>query len=429
MRNVLALAKRILLQFRHDPRTVVMFVLAPILVLWLFSVMLDSPTYRPTLYGVGLPVELTDALADEDDLRSLVEGSDEQAGRALLENGETDAVLTLEDGTLTVLVEGSVPVKTASVMRVVQSAVGEAASRRAADAQSEAADVAALIEGMAGGAAPDPAPDPDPDGGSGGNLDPASDPGGNLDRGISIDLAALTAEPPVDTVETGYLHGSDDWGDFDFMGPVFLGLFIFVFVFITSSMSLLTERTGGTMERLLATPIRPAQLVCGFCLGFGAVSLVQAALVLWACVTLIGFPNEGPLPLVAATTVSLALVSLCLGLLVSAVARTPFQVIQFMLLLVVPQVLLSGIFDLTTAPEWMRVISACLPLSHGAEALRAVMLRGADLAQILPQLAVLWGFIAVFFTLACLSFKRRQTGRLGALTDRKAQPHEPNQSS
>jgi ABC-2 type transport system permease protein len=175
-------------------------------------------------------------------------------------------------------------------------------------------------------------------------------------------------------------------------------------------MSLVTERTGGTMERLLATPIKPHELVCGYMLGFGIVSLVQAALVLWASITLIGFPNEGNLLFVIAVTFSMALVSLTLGLLVSGLAKTAFQVIQFMVILVVPQILLSGIFDLSQAPEWMQVLSACLPISHGAAALRDVMLRGADLSQIALDVGILWGFIVAFFVAATASFARRQTG-------------------
>lgn len=83
----------------------------------------------------------------------------------------------------------------------------------------------------------------------------------------------------------------------------------------------MTERTGGTMERLLVSPIRPRELVSGYCLGFGAISLVQTAVILWASMAVIGFPNEGSLMFVVIITLSMALVSLTLGLLVSALAN------------------------------------------------------------------------------------------------------------
>jgi ABC-2 type transport system permease protein len=120
----------------------------------------------------------------------------------------------------------------------------------------------------------------------------------------------------------------------------------------------------------------------------------------------VGFPNEGSLVTVICVTFTLALVSLTLGLAVSGLARTPFQVIQLMLVVVVPQILLSGIFDLSQTPEWMQGLSLCFPITHGANALRDVMLRGADLASIATELAILWAFIAAFFALATIGFRR-----------------------
>ncbi|MCL2889616.1 MAG: ABC transporter permease, partial [Eggerthellaceae bacterium] len=332
MRNTLALARRILQQFGHDKRTIVMFLAGPILVLWLFSVLLNSGSYHPSFACVNLPDKIIDALAEEN--ASSVACSDLEAARTLLERGEVDAVLTLEEGVLTVLVEGADPSKTGSVIAVVQSAVKTAGAAQREELQEEAQakidDLKEKMEALKAG------------------LSAGLPPSANIPNieFPDFDSIAIDVVPLVEDVEIGYLHGDDSWGTFDFFGPVFIGIFIFIFVFITSGMSLVTERTGGTMERLLVTPIKPSQLVCGFCLGFGLVTIIQASIVLWACVTLIGFPNEGSLALVVLIAFTMALVSLTLGLVVSAVAKTPFQVIQFMLLLVIPQVLLSGIFDL-----------------------------------------------------------------------------------
>jgi ABC-2 type transport system permease protein len=364
MSNTLALAKRILQQFSHDPRTVVLFIVAPVLALWLFSVMLGSPAYVPKIVGVDLPANVVQAIEDED--VSFVETGAAEA-RDLLANRQIDAVVSLEGDLLAVEVEGADASKTGAVMAVMQAALQQMGAGERAQALLEAS------------------------------------------RLLGSGTAHIEDKLTVTGIEVSYLHGSEDWNYFDFFGPVFIGIFIFVFVFLTSGMSLVTERTGGTMERLLATPIKPHELVCGYMLGFGIVSLVQAALGLWASITLIGFPTEGNLLFVIAITFSMALVSLTLGLLVSGLAKTAFQVIQFMVILVVPQILLSGIFDLSQAPEWMQVLSACLPVSHGAAALRDVMLRGADLSQIALDVGILWGFIVAFFVAATASFARRQT--------------------
>ena len=85
---------------------------------------------------------------------------------------------------------------------------------------------------------------------------------------------------------------------------------------------------------------------------------------------------------------------------------------KLMLLFVVPQILLSGLFDLSAAPEWLQAISACLPLTYGVDALRAIMLRGAGLAQVGFDLAIVWGFVVAFFVLASVGFrKKRATAR------------------
>jgi len=415
MRSILALATRILQQFAHDKRTIVMFLLGPVLVLWLFSVLLDSATYHPTLAYVDLPEELSVALADEDAI--CIEFDDYNAALELLQNREVDAVLTLDNGVLTVLVEGADASKTGSVVTTVSSAVKVAATTQREQVQ---ADITAQIDSLRGdmegfkddlsglfsqlenlqqsmASSPQPLNLQLPD------LDALP-----LDQ-LDFDQIELDVQPLVEDVEVAYLHGDENWGTFDYFGPVIIGIFVFIFVFITSGMSLVTERTGGTMERLLVTPIKPYQLVSGFCLGFGVVTIIQATVVLWACVSLIGFPNEGPLALVVLVAISMALVSLTLGLVVSAVAKTPFQVIQLMLILVIPQVLLSGIFDLSNTPMWMQVLNKCFPISYGAEALRDIMLRGAGLADIGFNIAVLWAFIAVFFLIATASFHRRKT--------------------
>jgi len=341
MRNTWAQAKRIWQQFSHDPRTVVMFIVAPVLILWLFDALLSTPTPDAHLAAVGLPDMVVTALDTEAEVDVMTLADAETA----LADRKIDAIVTLDGRTLTVKVEGT-------------------------NASTSGRTIAAIQSGLK-----------------------------------SLAESQQTAMP---NVEITYLHGSSDWTGFDYLGPVFIGIFVFVFVFITSGMSLVTERTGGTMERLLASPIRAWQLVAGYCLGFGAVTVVQTGIVLWATISLIGFPSEGNVGLVILVTFSMAMVSLTLGLFVSALARTAFQVIQLMIMLVVPQILLSGIFDLTTAPTWMKVLSVCFPIRHGADALRGVMLRGDGFAGVAPSLEILWGFVAAFFILACISFSVRR---------------------
>jgi ABC-2 type transport system permease protein len=371
MRNTLALAKRILRQFKNDKRTLVLFIIAPIAALWLFSAILEGAAYQPRLATVDVPSEVHTALASQD--ASVTSATADEAAR-LLAAQEVDAIITIKDQQMQVLVEGSNSSHTIATLNVARLATQELISQQREEAQAEMAEL----------------------------LD-------NLSTPPLPTLESLEERLTVTGVQTSYLHGAESWDTFDFIGPVFIGIFIFVFVFITSGMSLVAERTGGTLERLFTTPIKSWQIVGGYMLGYGAASLIQAAIVLWASIVLIGFPNEGNILLVFLVVFSLTLVSLSLGLLVSALARNAFQVVQLMILFVVPQVLLSGIFDLTQAPGWLQTVAAVFPLGYGADALRSIMLRGASLSSIATNIGILWAFIVVFFVAASLSYQRRRT--------------------
>lgn len=421
MRKTLAVARRILSQFMHDKRTIALLFVAPIVVLWLLSVLLGADAYEPRIATVSLPATYQQALEDQD--ARIQDVSADEAERLVRAN-DVDAVLRMKDGsTLEIWAEGSDSTKTAAVAAVAASAMADlqsaASDQMQADIDEKKADIEAaqkdaeakqeemrdaieqvMLSLPPGALASLPASLQDA-------LDSSPESVVSVDD-FSIDPASYL---PVQDVETTYLHGNEDWKMFDFYGPVFIGIFLFAFTFLTSGMSLVNERSAGTMARFLATPVKPVQILGGYSLGFGALALVQSAVILVVALGFIGFPNEGNLALVVLAAVSMALVSVTLGLLVSGLASNAFQVIQLMLLFVVPQILLSGLFDLSSAPEWLQVLGQCLPVTYGVDALRAIMLRGADFASVWPDLAVVWGFIALFFVLAALGFRKKRAKR------------------
>ena len=420
MLKTLAVARRILSQFMHDKRTIALLFVAPIVVLWLLSVLLGADAYEPRIATVSLPATYQQALEDQD--ARIQDVSVE--GARLVRAPDVAAVLRLTVGPpLEIWAEGSDSTKTAAVAAVAASAMADlqsaASDQMQADIDEKKADIEAaqkdaeakqeemrdaieqvMLSLPPGALASLPASLQDA-------LDSSPESVVSVDD-FSIDPASYL---PVQDVETTYLHGNEDWKMFDFYGPVFIGIFLFAFTFLTSGMSLVNERSAGTMARFLATPVKPVQILGGYSLGFGALALVQSAVILVVALGFIGFPNEGNLALVVLAAVSMALVSVTLGLLVSGLASNAFQVIQLMLLFVVPQILLSGLFDLSSAPEWLQVLGQCLPVTYGVDALRAIMLRGADFASVWPDLAVVWGFIALFFVLAALGFRKKRAKR------------------
>lgn len=423
MTSVFAIVRRILTQFARDKRTLALLFVAPLVVLWLLSVILGADTVGPKIATVDLPAEFQTQFEQTD--ARITEANADEASTLLADNAVA-AVLSMEGKhTLKVELEGTDSTKSAAVLAACAEALGELRGKAAEEMEAAVADKRAEVEDTIEEASQqrEEASQQREEARTaltGVMVSMPAEARSSLAEalgGLFDDDAALSAEDfsmnvsnylPIEDMETVYLHGNEDWRMFDFYGPVFIGIFLFVFTFITSGMSLVTERMGGTMTRFLATPVNAGQILGGYTLAFGLLAYLQSAIILWVALTFIGFPNEGNLGLVVFTCVSMAMVSVALGLLVSGLAATPFQVIQLILLFVVPQILLCGLFDLSGAPDWLAALSAFMPVTYGVDALRAVMLRGADLAAVGFDLAVLWGFLALFFALAAASFRKKR---------------------
>jgi|HigsolmetaAR203D_1030402.scaffolds.fasta_scaffold04536_1 ABC-type multidrug transport system, permease component len=205
-----------------------------------------------------------------------------------------------------------------------------------------------------------------------------------------------------------YLHGSPDMSAFDSFGPVLVGLFSFFFVFLLSGIAFLRERTGGTLERLLASPIRRTEVVAGYLIGFGLFAILQSALVAWFAIDILDMMSVGPFWLVMLVTLILALTALTLGTLLSAYAANEFQMVQFIPLVIVPQVFFSGLFNLDTVADWLRPVSYAMPLYYGADALQGVMVRGEGMSEIAVDLYVLLGLSVVFAALNVVALRKHR---------------------
>jgi ABC-2 type transport system permease protein len=196
-----------------------------------------------------------------------------------------------------------------------------------------------------------------------------------------------------------FLHGDANLAAFDNFGPVLLGFFVFLFTFMVSGMSFVRERSSGTLERMLATPLRRHELVLGYVLGFALVALVQTTVIATVAVHLLKMSLAGRFSLLLVVVLLLALSALSLGMLLSAFARSEFQMFQLVPLVVVPQVFFSGLLPLANLPALLRMLGNVMPLTYGARALRQVMLRGGGVRAIAVDLAVLAAFVAAFLML------------------------------
>ncbi len=222
--------------------------------------------------------------------------------------------------------------------------------------------------------------------------------------------------------ETVFL--SPDADALDVLAPVLLGYFGYFFVFLLTGISFLRERVGGTLERLLATPVTRGEIVLGYSLGFGLFATLQVIVLTLFVLSRVDVPAIGPIPsftigLDVASAGSpavafllalfLALGAVNLGIFLSTFARTELQVIQFIPLVIVPQGLLGGIFwPVDRLPDVLQVVAHALPMTYAVDGLREVMLKGADLGSPAVQgdLAVLAGIALLFVVLATATIKR-----------------------
>jgi ABC-2 type transport system permease protein len=206
--------------------------------------------------------------------------------------------------------------------------------------------------------------------------------------------------------------------------PAIVGFFAYFFVYVLTGVSFLRERTGGTLERLLATPVTRGEIVLGYTLGFGLFATAQVALLLAWTLGTVQVPAIGPLPAFAIglgiqmagspllaflAVLLLAVGAVSLGIFLSTFARTELQIIQFIPIVLAPQFLLSGVlFPVSTLPSVLKPLVALMPLGYAVDALRQVFIRGADLSvgALQGDLLVL-ALVAVFFAvIASLTIRR-----------------------
>ncbi|MDN5294475.1 MAG: type transport system permease protein [Eubacteriales bacterium] len=210
-------------------------------------------------------------------------------------------------------------------------------------------------------------------------------------------------------VKTTYKYGGEDFGTLDYFAPGFIGGFVFFFVFLLTSVSFLRERSSGTMERLLASPVSRMEVVLGYLLGFCLFAIIQSVVIIFFSVYVLDIKFLGRVTDIAVVVFLLTLGAVNLGIFLSFFARTELQVVQFIPLVVVPQFLIGGvIWPVETLIEPLQWLARLLPMTYAIEALRRIMLKGFSLAEVVPQLLFLVGFAILMVVLATFNLRREQ---------------------
>lgn len=187
-----------------------------------------------------------------------------------------------------------------------------------------------------------------------------------------------------------------------------LAMFPLLLMFLLTAVATVRERSGGTLERLMAAPIHKVDVIGGYALAYGALAIVQTSLLTAVCYWGLDMQLKGGIVWMLLVSLATALLGIALGLLASAVSRSEFQAVQFMPVFIIPQLFLCGFFVPTAyLPGPLERIAAVLPMTHTVAALEEVRLQSAPGQGYWKALAVMlaWGIGAL--VVASLTMPRR----------------------
>lgn len=292
--RILAISKKVLKELLRDKRTLAMMFVAPILIMWLMNVMFSaSSTTSVIIAAVDVPSSLIENLDDVEHV-AVEKYTSAKAAQKDLDNQEVDAILTVDDDTYDVTYANTDSSKTALTRQAIKSVLSWSITNQFMSQVKEAvAETPSLT-----------------------SLLPTS----------NVSSTDLTEH---------YDYGDENTGFFAKMIPILMGFMVFFFVFLISGMALLKERTSGTLDRLLATPVKRSDIVFGYMISYGIIAVIQTVVIVLSTIWLLDIEVVGNIINVIIVNFVLALVALAFGVLLSTLAKSEFQMMQFLPLVII----------------------------------------------------------------------------------------------
>ena len=355
--RTIAIAKKVIKELIRDKRTLAMMFVAPVFIMWLMNLMFSaSTTVNVKLATQDLSTGLITKM-DELDHLDIETYQDLDQAKEALANEKVDAVISYKDGEYQVDYANTDASKTSMIRQVLRTSIA-----------SEGTD--------------------------------------QLLSRIKQALPQLKLDAKVPEIKESYQYGDKNTGFFVRMIPILIGFVVFFFVFLISGMALLKERTSGTLDRLLATPVKRSEIVYGYMLSYGIIAIFQTTVVVLAAIWLLDVEVVGNILNVIIVNVVLALVALAFGILLSTLAKSEFQMMQFIPLVIMPQLFFSGIIPLSSMGEWALTVGKFLPLTYSGDAISQIILYGHNLGDILSNLGVLMIFLIILTILNIVGLRR-----------------------
>ena len=355
--RTIAIAKKVIKELLRDKRTLAMMFVAPVFIMWLMNLMFSaSTTVNVKLATQDLPTGLVTKMDELDHVDVETYQDLDQAKKALADE-KVDAVISYKDGEYQVDYANTDASKTTMTRQVLRTSI-----------VNEGTD--------------------------------------QLLSRVKQALPQLKLDEKAPEIKESYQYGDKNTGFFARMIPILIGFVVFFFVFLISGMALLKERTSGTLDRLLATPVKRSEIVYGYMLSYGIIAIFQTAVVVLAAIWLLDVEVVGNILNVIIVNVVLALVALAFGILLSTLAKSEFQMMQFIPLVIMPQLFFSGIIPLSSMGEWAPTVGKFLPLTYSGDAISQIILYGHNLGDILSNLGVLMIFLIILTILNIVGLRR-----------------------
>jgi len=225
-------------------------------------------------------------------------------------------------------------------------------------------------------------------------------------KAMSCIKDALSELDPSAKMKINQVYGYTSASLFESMGYIFLGIFAFFLVFIISGTALVRERSTGTLERLLMSQIKRSEVILGYTMGYGVFAVLQAILVSLFAILVLHIPSVGNIFWIILTMVLVAVAAVAFGATVSIFAKTEFQVVQLIPVIIVPQIFFSGIIPVDIIPYGLGNLCYATPIYYGCTALKMVMVEGAGFSTIWPFLGALLCYAFVLCVINTIALKK-----------------------
>jgi ABC-2 type transport system permease protein len=193
----------------------------------------------------------------------------------------------------------------------------------------------------------------------------------------------------------------------DVLAPAILATLVLFFGFLLSGISFLRERSQGTMERLMASPVTKMDVVGGYLMGFLIFAVLQTLIIFFYMIYVLQIGFHGDLWQIVIFQILIGIMAVCLGIFISVFAKNEFQMVQFIPLIIVPQIFLCGLlWPVNQMPDYLQWIANFLPLTYGVEGIKAMMIQGENLLDIIKDVGIIAAYAAVLMILAALTTRR-----------------------